>query len=257
MAEYKDIFYEIKDQVATLTINRPKSLNAFTGDTILEMQDAIEDASTNPEVGVLVLTGVGERAFCVGGDVKWEADGGLDGLDFKVNRMVVDCPKPVIARINGYSIGAGNHIAYFCDFSIAADHARFGQTGPRVGSPASGHIVQHLAHVVGHKRAREMWMMCRQYTAAEMLDWGLVNAVVPYAELDAEVDRWCQELLALSPSCLRVLKQTFRDDLDPFIDSTVNDVVARVIPNYFNTGEQQEGANAFLEKRAPDSSPWR
>jgi 2-ketocyclohexanecarboxyl-CoA hydrolase len=257
MAEYQDIFYEIKDQVATLTINRPKSLNAFTGDTILEMQDAIEDASTNAEVGVLVLTGVGERAFCVGGDVMWEADGGLDGLDFKVNRMVVDCPKPVIARINGYSIGAGNHIAYFCDFSIAADHARFGQTGPRVGSPASGHIVQHLAHVVGHKRAREMWMMCRQYTAAEMLDWGLVNAVVPYAELDAEVDRWCQELLALSPSCLRVLKQTFRDDLDPFIDSTVNDVVARVIPKYFETGEQQEGANAFLEKRAPDFSPWR
>ena len=257
MAEYKDIFYEIKDQVATMTINRPKSLNAFTGDTIMEMQDAIEDASTNPEVGVLVLTGVGERAFCVGGDVKWEADGGLDGLDFKVNRMVVDCPKPVIARINGYSIGAGNHIAYFCDFSIAADHARFGQTGPRVGSPASGHIVQHLAHVVGHKRAREMWMMCRQYTAAEMMDWGLINAVVPYAELDAEVARWCQELLALSPSCLRVIKQTFRDDLDPFIDSTVNDVVARVIPDYFKTGEQQEGADAFLEKRAPDFSPWR
>ncbi len=257
MAEYKDIFYEIKDQVATMTINRPKSLNAFTGDTILEMQDAIEDASTNPEVGVLVLTGVGERAFCVGGDVKWEADGGLDGLDFKVNRMVVDCPKPVIARINGYSIGAGNHIAYFCDISIAADHARFGQTGPRVGSPASGHIVQHLAHVVGHKRAREMWMMCRQYTAAEVLDWGLINAVVPYAELDAEVDRWCQELLALSPSCLRVIKQTFRDDLDTYIDSTVNDVVARVIPDYFKTGEQQEGADAFLEKRAPDFSPWR
>ena len=261
-AQFEDLLYGVKDGVATITINRPDRMNAMRGLTFFELAGAIEMAGQDKSVGVIVLTSTGERAFSAGGDVKWEKDGGLADRHMtfnprNVHEAVRHSGKPEISVVKGYAIGMGNHLAYYCDLTIAADNAIFGQNGPRVGSPASGHIVQHLAHVVGHKRAREMWMMCRQYTAAEMMDWGLINAVVPYAELDAEVARWCQELLALSPSCLRVIKQTFRDDLDPFIDSTVNDVVARVIPKYFETGEQQEGANAFLEKRAPDFSPWR
>ncbi|RLA48104.1 MAG: 1,4-dihydroxy-6-naphthoate synthase, partial [Gammaproteobacteria bacterium] len=162
MSNYQDILYGVKDHVATITINRPNSLNAFTGDTIDEMIDAIQTATDDRDVGILVLTGTGERAFCVGGDVKWEADGGLEGLDFPINGMIMKCPKPVIARVNGYSIGGGNHIAYYCDLTIAADHAIFGQNGPRVGSPACGFIVGYLANVVGHKRAREMWMGLRK-----------------------------------------------------------------------------------------------
>ncbi len=257
MAEYQDILYTVKDHIATITINRPKSLNAFTGDTIAEMVDAVKSASADRDVGVLVITGVGERAFCVGGDVKWEADGGLEGLDFPLNQMILECPKPVIARVNGYSIGGGNHLAYFCDLTIAAEHAIFGQNGPRVGSPASGYIVGYLANVVGHKRAREMWMVLRKYSAKEMLDWGLVNAVVPYEQLDAEVQKWAQEMLALSPTCLRLIKQTFRDNVGHLMDQTMKKMITTHAPNYFETGEQQEGANAFLEKRAPDFSPWR
>ncbi len=257
MTDYQDIIYDIKNAVATIAFNRPKSLNAFTGDTILELEDALQHAIDARDVGVIVLTGVGERAFCVGGDVKWESDGGLEDLDFKINRMIIECLKPTIARINGYAIGAGNHIAYYCDFSIAAEHAIFGQNGPRVGSPASGHIVSYLANIVGHKRAREMWMLCRKYTAKEMLDWGLVNAVVPMEQLDDEVEKWANELLSLSPTCLKVVKQTFRDNVDHVMATDVRDVVGRVAPGYFKTGEQQEGADAFLEKRAPDFSPWR
>ncbi len=257
MTDYEDIIYDIEDGVATIAFNRPKSLNAFTGDTITELEQALEHAIGSKDVGVIVLAGVGERAFCVGGDVNWEAKGGLESMDFKINRMIIDCLKPTIARVNGYSIGGGNHIAYFCDISIAAEHAIFGQNGPRVGSPASGHIVSYLANVVGHKRAREMWLMCRKYTAKEMLEWGLVNAVVPMAELDAEVRKWADEMLALSPTCLKVLKQTFRDNVDHVMAVEMRDVVERVAPKYFETGEQQEGADAFIEKRAPDFSPWR
>lgn len=252
--EYKDIFYEVKDSVARITINRPKVLNALNGHTIKELDHAICAASLDHSVGVVVLTGVGERSFCSGGDVKWEAEGGLVDLNFRLNRLVLLCPKPVIARVNGYAIGSGNHLAYFCDFTIAADHAIFGQTGPRVGSPAAGHYVTHLPNIIGHKRAREMWMLTRQYPAKKMLEWGLVNAVVPYAELDAEVDRWCKELLEKSPTCLKILKYSFNESIDL---TAMDDVIAKVAPDYYSTGEQLEGANAFLEKRKPDFSPWR
>ena len=183
---YKDILFQIKDYVCTITINRPKSLNAFTGDTIAELEDAILRTYDDNSIGVVVLTGAGDRAFSAGGDVKWEADGGLDAIEWRLGRYVVDCPKPIIARVPGYAIGGGNHLAYVCDFTIAAEHARFGQTGPRVGSPASGYPVAHSANIIGHKRAREMWMLTRQYTAQQMLDWGLINAVVPMKELDTE-----------------------------------------------------------------------
>jgi len=252
--QYQDILYAVEDAVATITINRPRTLNALRGETIEELGDAIRRASDAKEVGVIVLTGAGERAFCSGGDVRWEAGGGLEGLEFGIDRLLVECLKPTIARVNGYAIAAGNHMAYYCDFTIAAEHAIFGQNGPKIGSPAAGHIVAHSANILGHKRAREMWMLCRRYTARQMLDWGLINAVMPLAQLDDEVRKWCNELLALSPTCLKVLKRSFNTVVDL---TSARAIVDEVAPHYFQTGEQQEGAAAFLEKRPPNYAPWR
>lgn len=251
---YSDIIYSIEDGVATIAINRPDRLNALTGHTVKELEAAVRMAGADRNIGVVVITGVGERAFCAGGDVHWEAAGGLKDMDSEIDKLLMHCPKPTIARVNGYAIAGGNHLAYFCDLTIAAEHAIFGQNGPRVGSPAAGHIVSHAANILGHKRAREMWMLCRRYTAAQMLDWGLVNAVVPMADLDSEVRKWADELLAVSPTCLKVLKQSFANAMDW---SEMPDVVNQVAPGYFETGEQAEGAAAFLEKRKPDFSRWR
>jgi dihydroxynaphthoic acid synthetase len=257
--DYTDILYESKDHVARITINRPKQYNAFTGDTLKELTLAFEHANTDDEVGVVVLTGAGDKAFCAGGDVNWEKEGGLERQvlePYMLHLTVSRCSKPVIARVNGYAVGGGNHLAYFCDFTIAAEHAIFGQNGPRVGSPAGGPIVSYLARVIGHKRAREMWMLCRRYTAAQALDWGLANAVVPLAGLDAEVGRWCEELLALSPTCLRILKASFVAEFEQILgqDDSVRRLV--VTPEFWKE-EQQEGARAFLEKRKPDFSRFR
>jgi 2-ketocyclohexanecarboxyl-CoA hydrolase len=249
--------FEIADYVCTITINRPKVLNAFTGKTIEELEDAILRTYNDKNIGVVVLTGAGDRAFSAGGDVKWESGGGLEDAEWRLGHYIVDCPKPVIARVPGYAIGGGNHLAYVCDFTLAADHSVFGQTGPRVGSPASGYCVSHSANILGHKRAREMWMMTRQYSAQHMLDWGLINASVPMDKLDEEVAQWCKELLALSPSCLKVLKASFRLHMEPVMRDSMVDIVNRVVPGYHSTGEQQEGADAFLEKRAPNFNPWR
>ncbi len=153
---YKDILVATMDYVCTITINRPKMLNAFTGDTIRELEDAVLRTYDDQNIGVVVLTGAGDRSFSAGGDVNWEASGGLEDTEWRLGRYIVDCPKPVIAQVPGYAIGGGNHLAYICDFTIAAEHARFGQTGPRVGSPASGYPVSHSANILGHKRAREM-----------------------------------------------------------------------------------------------------
>ena len=257
----KEILYEVKDYVATITINRPKVLNAFNGDNYKEIQALLQQAASDSKVGVIVLTGTGERAFCVGGDVNWEkgsgGKSGLLGMKFTLNREIAECLKPVIARVNGYAIGAGHHLAYFCDFTIAAEHAKFGQNGPRVGSQAGGHIVAHAANVMGHKRARELWMLCRRYTAKEAYDMGLVNAVVPMAELDAEVKKWCDELLSLSPTCLKIVKRSLYHHMQPLLEYDMDDVVNEIAPGYFSTGEQQEGASAFLEKRKPDFNPYR
>ncbi len=257
----KEILYDVKDYVATITINRPKVLNAFTGDNIKEMEALLDKAANDGKVGVIVLTGVGERAFCVGGDINWEKGSGgrsgLQDLDFQLNRRIAECPKPVIARVNGYAIGAGHHIAYFCDYTVAAEHAIFGQNGPRVGSPAGGYIVGHAANVLGHKRARELWMLCRRYTAKQALDWGLANSVVPMAKLDEEVRKYCDELLSVSPTCLKILKRSFYYHMDPIMGRDMNEMIKEVAPGFFGTGEQQEGASAFLEKRKPDFSPWR
>jgi len=257
--DYTDILYETRNHVARITINRPKQYNAFTGDTIKELTLAFEEANVDDEVGVVVLTGMGNKAFCAGGDVNWEKEGGLERQvlePYMLHLTVSRCSKPVIARVNGYAVGGGNHLAYFCDFTIAAEHAIFGQNGPRVGSPAGGPIVSYLARVIGHKRAREMWMLCRRYTAAQALDWGLANAVVPLAGLDPEVDRWCEELLALSPTCLRILKASFVAEFEQILgqDDSVRRLV--VTPEFWKD-EQQEGARAFLEKRKPDFSRFR
>jgi len=168
---YTDILYSVSDAVATIVINRPKRLNAFNGHTIEELRDAIARASADREVGVIVLTGAGEKAFSSGGDIDWEIEGGLKGHDWMLGKEIVSCLKPVIARVKGYAVGGGHHLHYFCDFTIASEDSIFGQNGPRVASPAGGYVVSHLASIIGHKRAREMWMLCRRYTAAQMLDW--------------------------------------------------------------------------------------
>ncbi|MHC0054651.1 enoyl-CoA hydratase-related protein [Actibacterium sp. D379-3] len=254
---FSDLIFEQTGPVARITINRPDRLNAMTGHTMDELRLALEHTATDRTVGVVVLTGAGDRAFSAGGDIHWESGGGLEGYDWHLGRILVDHPKPIIARVSGYAIGAGNHLAYFCDFTIAADHSIFGQNGPRVGSPAGGYVVSHLASVLGHKRAREMWMLCRRYSAQQALDWGLINAVVPAADLDAEVAKWCDELLSLSPTVLRVVKASFRNHMESYMGANVSDMVDKHAPGFFETGEQQEGASAFLEKRAPDFSKWR
>ena len=251
---FEDIVVGSHNGVHTIKINRPERLNAIRGQTIEELERAFQLAVSDRTVGVIVLTGEGERAFSSGGDVKWEKDGGLESLDWQLGNIILDCTKPVVARVNGYAIAAGNHMAYCCDFTIASEHSIFGQNGPRVASPAGGYPVAHLAGIIGHKRAREMWMLCRRYTAAQMLDWGLVNAVVPKEQLDGEVARWCEELLKMSPTSLKTIKYSFGRIVDR---TSTKEVVDRIAPDFFQTGEQPEGAAAFLEKRTPDFSPWR
>ena len=258
-AAYTDIIYDKRDSVARITINRPKQYNAFTGHTLRELTLAVEDAGADEEVGVVVLTGSGGKAFCAGGDVNWEKEGGLERQvlePYLFHVTLSRCLKPIIARVNGYAIGAGNHIAYFCDFTIAAEHAIFGQNGPRVGSPASGAMVSYLTRVIGAKRAREMWMLCRRYTAGQALEMGLVNAVVSMEKLDEEVGRWCREILALSPTCLRVLKASFVEEFSSLLGQ--GDQFRRFMTTRkFWEEEQQEGARAFIEKRQPDFSRFR
>lgn len=260
---YDDIRFETTEGVARITIARPQVYNAFRSKTLQELADAYERVRKDSSVGVVVLTGEGEKAFCAGGDVNEEANGWLEGRGGELeSRMLYEAMqrslKPTIARVNGYAVGGGNHLAYMCDFTVAAEHAIFGHNGPRVGSPAQGWIVAYLVRAIGAKRAREMWMLCRRYTAAQMLDWGLVNAVTPLDQLDAEVAVWCKDLLALSPTVLKVIKRTFDgewEQLRTFLET--KDYLEEINPQFFESGEQTEGANAFLEKRQPDFSQWR
>ncbi len=260
--EFEDLLYETKDGVATITINRPKTLNALRGITMAELAAAIEFAGRDISVGVIILTGAGDRAFSSGGDVKWEKEGGLAERHMTVNprnvhEAVRHSGKPVIAVVRGYAIGMGNHLAYCCDLTIAADNAIFGQNGPRVASPAEGWIVSYSARVVGAKKAREMWMLCRRYPAEEALAMGLCNVVVPLDQLDAEVRKWCEEILALSPTCLRIVKASFDYDIDYLRDPAPNHFQMMIAPDYFDTPESKEGASAFLEKRPPDFMQFR
>ncbi len=260
MNDFTDIGYEKRDGVATITINRPEQLNAVTAHSLQEIEAAFDDAGKDASVGVVVLTGAGEKAFCAGADVSWQKAGKMGRTGAAIFTppylTISRCPKPVIARVNGYAIGGGHHFAYFCDFTIAAEHAVFGQSEPKVAYPASGPVVSYLTRIVGHKRAREIWMLGRRYSARQMMDWGLVNAVVPMAELDAEVARWCDELLSVSPTCLKVFKASFVEEFEDLLGQA--DFLRRwMVPQEFWESEQKEGTGAFKEKRKPDFSRFR
>jgi 2-ketocyclohexanecarboxyl-CoA hydrolase len=260
MSDFEDIIYAKKDGVATITINRPDKLNAVTAHSLQEIEAAFDDAGKDATVGVVVLTGTGEKSFCAGADVSWQKAGKMGRTGAAIFTppylTISRCPKPVIARVNGFAIGGGHHFAYFCDFTIAAEHAIFGQSEPRVAYPACGPVVNYLTRVVGHKRAREMWMLGRRYSAAQMLEWGLVNAVVPMVDLDAEVARWCDELLNVSPTCLKVYKASFVEEFEDLLGQA--DFLRRwIVPDEFWETEQKEGTRAFSEKRKPDYSRFR
>ncbi|MFC1858177.1 1,4-dihydroxy-2-naphthoyl-CoA synthase [Thermodesulfobacteriota bacterium] len=262
--EFKEIIYEKKDGVAKISINRPERLNSFTALTIEEMVLAFEDAWMDKPIGVVVLTGVGDRAFCAGGDQKQKDDSGYDlgGAKFGVLEghsrllsIIRDIPKPVIAAVNGYAIGGGHVLHVVCDLSIASETARFGQAGPRVGSFDAGFGTAYMARVVGEKKAREIWYLCHQYSAQEALEMGLVNKVVPAADLEKEVDQWCQEILEKAPYTLTCLKASFNAETDHI--HGLSTMARNTLELYYATDECLEGVNAFVEKRTPDFSRFR
>jgi 2-ketocyclohexanecarboxyl-CoA hydrolase len=254
MTDYSDILYDAGDGVARITINRPEKLNAFRGATCEELIDAFNRAGWDDAIGVIVLTGAGDRAFCTGGDQSTH-DGGYDGRGLiglpveELQGVIRDVPKPVIARVNGYAIGGGNVLVTCCDLAIASETASFGQAGPRVGSVDPGFGTAFLARVIGEKKAREMWFLCRRYSAQQALEMGLVNTVVPPDELDAEVERWCQEILALSPTALAIAKRSFNADSDSI--KGIGGLGMQALRLYYGTTESHEGVAAFKEKRRP------
>jgi len=258
---FHDILYEKRDGVATITINRPKVLNAFRAETVEEMLAAMRDAEDDRDIGVVVLAGAGDRAFCAGGDNSARADGsqaaggyggrGLVGLPIEeLHNAIRDSRKPVIAKVQGYAIGGGNVLATVCDLTIASEKAQFGQVGPRVGSVDPGWGTAYLSRLVGEKRAREIWFLCRRYTAAEAFQMGLVNKVVPAEDLDAEVEAWCREILALSPTAIAIAKRSFNADSENI--RGIGALGFESLALYYNTDEAKEGTQAFLEKRRPD-----
>jgi naphthoate synthase len=254
---YRDILYHKAEGIAKITINRPEVRNAFRPLTVKEMMHALEDAREDAAVGVVILTGAGDKAFCSGGDQKIRGDAGyvddagvhrLNVLDFQ--RQIRTCPKPVVAMVAGYAIGGGHVLHVVCDLTIAADNAVFGQTGPKVGSFDGGYGASYLARIVGQKKAREIWFLCRQYNAQEALDLGLVNAVVPLAELEAETVAWCREMLDKSPLALRCLKAALNADCDG--QAGLQELAGNATLLYYMSEEAQEGKRAFVEKRKPD-----
>jgi len=252
---YEDVLYEVRDGAAWLTINRPEVRNAFRARTVDELISAFRAAWHDDDVGVVVLTGAGDKAFSAGGDQR-ERDatgyGSASGIGMDMHGLhgiIRAIPKPVIAMVNGYAIGGGNVLHVLCDLSIAADSAVFGQVGPRVGSVDPGFGTAYLARLVGEKKAREMWYLCRQYSAQEALAMGLVNVVVPRAELRAETERWCQEILAKSPTALRLAKQSFNADTEHI--GGISEMGFSALALYYGTEEALEGRNAFIEKRSP------
>jgi 2-ketocyclohexanecarboxyl-CoA hydrolase len=259
---YEDVLYEVDGPAAVITINRPDRLNAFRGQTIEELIHAFKRAWADKSVRGVIFTGAGTRAFCVGGDVKQRAETGdygptSNGL-FEViylHRLIRDVPKPVIAAVNGLAIGGGHVLHVLCDLTIASDTAVFGQNGPRVGSFDAGFGTGFLARVVGEKRAREIWFLCRRYSAEQAAAWGLVNKVVPADQLRAEVRAWADEILMLSPTALKVLKQSFNTDTEQF--ASVGQMAYSTLKMFGETPEAQEGITAFNEKRVPEFAVYR
>ncbi len=260
--ELTDITYEVDNGLATITVNRPERFNSFRARTVDELIACFKAAWASSEVGVVCLTGAGDRAFSTGGDQKQRAETGDYGPSetglFEVDslhRVIRDIPKPVIAAVNGYAIGGGHVLHVLCDLTIAADSAKFGQVGPKVGSFDAGFGTGYMARVIGEKRMREIWFLCRQYTAQEAYNWGLVNKVVPLADLKAEVRQWADEMLNLSPTALKVLKQSMNVDTEHF--AGVSQMAFSSLGLFTSTPEAKEGVAAFNEKRAPDFSPYR
>jgi naphthoate synthase len=266
--DYEDITYAKCDGVARIAINRPEVRNAFRPETLLELLDAFRDAGEDTEIGVVLLTGEGptedgKYAFCSGGDQRVRGDAGYVGSDgvprlnvLELQRYIRSMPKPVIALVAGYAIGGGHVLHVICDLTIAADNAAFGQTGPKVGSFDGGFGASYLASIVGQKKAREIWYLCRQYSAEEALEMGLVNAVVPVEELEAEGWRWAQDIMEKSPLSIRLLKSAFNAAIDG--QAGIQELAGNSTLLFYMTEEAQEAKNAYLEKRKPDfrKYPW-
>ncbi len=257
--QYSDIRYETAEGIAKITINRPEVRNAFRPQTIFQLIDAFAAAREDPAVGVVILTGAGSEAFCSGGDQRVRGEAGYVGDDgvprlnvLDLQRQIRTLPKPVIAMVAGYAIGGGHVLHLVCDLTIAAENAVFGQTGPRVGSFDGGYGATYMARVIGHKKAREVWYLCRRYTAAQALEMGLVNAVVPLERLEEETVQWCREILANSPMAIRCLKAAFNADTDGL--AGIQELAGNATLLFYMSEEAQEGRNAFIEKRAPDFS---
>ncbi|MFH1277080.1 MAG: 1,4-dihydroxy-2-naphthoyl-CoA synthase [Candidatus Eisenbacteria bacterium] len=261
--DFEDVGYEKSPEgIAKITIRRPEVRNAFRPLTVTEMGRAFADARDDERVGVVILTGEGERAFCSGGDQRARGEGGYVGADgvprlnvLDLQRQIRTLPKPVIAMVAGYAIGGGHVLHLICDLTIAADNARFGQTGPKVGSFDGGYGSSYLARIVGQKKAREIWFLCRRYDAKQALDMGLVNAVVPYERLEEETVQWCREILANSPTAIRCLKAAMNADCDG--QAGLQELAGNATLLFYLTEEGKEGRNAFLEKRPPDFSKFK
>ncbi|HEX9659282.1 MAG TPA: 1,4-dihydroxy-2-naphthoyl-CoA synthase [Rhodothermales bacterium] len=254
---FEDILYHKADGIAKITINRPEVRNAFRPKTVDEMSKALLDARDDAAIGVVILTGQGEHAFCSGGDQKIRGDAGytdssgtmrLNVLDFQ--RQIRTCPKPVIAMVAGWAVGGGHVLHVLCDLTIAADNARFMQTGPKVGSFDGGYGASYLARIVGQKKAREIWFLCRPYNAQEALAMGLVNTVVPLDRLEEETIDWCREILKKSPLAIRCLKSALNADCDG--QAGLQELAGNATLLFYMTEEGQEGRNAFNERRDPD-----
>ncbi|HPI37884.1 MAG TPA: 1,4-dihydroxy-2-naphthoyl-CoA synthase [Ignavibacteriaceae bacterium] len=264
--EYQDIIYEKMDGIAKVTINRPEVRNAFRPETVIEMYDAFADAREDQEIGVVLLTGAGpakdgKYAFCSGGDQRIRGDKGYVGKDgvprlnvLDLQKLIRSMPKPVIALVAGYAIGGGHVLHVVCDLTIAADNAVFGQTGPKVGSFDGGFGSSYLARIVGQKKSREIWYLCRQYNAQEALDMGLVNKVVPVSQLEEEGVKWAYEILEKSPLAIRLLKSAFNAELDG--QQGIQELAGNATLLYYMTEEAQEGKKAYIEKRKPDFNKY-
>jgi naphthoate synthase len=260
---FSDIRYaKAGEGIAKITINRPEVRNAFRPETVKEMQAAFDDARDDESIGVVILTGAGREAFCSGGDQRVRGKGGYVGGDkvprlnvLDLQRQIRTLPKPVVAMVAGYAIGGGHVLHMVCDLTIAADNARFGQTGPRVGSFDGGYGASYMARIVGQKKAREIWFLCRQYDAQAALAMGLVNCVVPYERLEAETVQWCREMLANSPMALRCLKAALNADCDG--QAGLQELAGNATLLYYLSEEGQEGRNAYVEKRKPDFRKFR
>ena len=257
--KFRDIKYEKFEGIAKITINRPQVRNAFRPLTVKEMSNALNDARDDETIGVIILTGEGKDSFCSGGDQKIRGEAGykdhtskgmnrLNVLDFQ--RQIRTCPKPIIAMVAGYAVGGGHILHLLCDITIAASNAIFGQTGPRVGSFDGGYGASYMARIVGQKKAREIWFLCRFYNAKEALEMGLVNKVVPYNKLEEETVKWCREILANSPMAIRCLKAALNADCDG--QAGLQELAGNATMLYYMSDEAQEGRNAFVEKRKPD-----